>query len=197
MSILLNFQPIVEATEKAAGISSLQEINAAKAELVRIWLVPVTAALSLISTSIAIWTGILAYRLKAKAERRMRDASNAKIDVDLSKLFTDIGWVAHARDESAISEHLVQAAIGSPIVTNLIQQGQFDKARRLIEQLAVLHTPVGVASQNAAIQSLAVLGKKYDVLKEPARAALLSIKGFKPQEAQAALDLLESTGTAK
>jgi hypothetical protein len=87
----------------------------------------ITIILSLISTTIAICIGVGGYVLKVSAERRLQDSNRAEIDVKLSTLFTELGYVAHA-------------------------------------------------SQIAAIISLEELGNRYDILYEPAKAALNSLK---------------------
>ena len=70
------------------------------------------------------------------------------------------------------------------------QNPQVDQKKQKLEEACILNLPVGVASQNAAIMSIAVLGRRYEILIEPARAALESIRQFKPDEAKKALDLL-------
>lgn len=59
----------------------------------------ITIILSLISTTIAICIGVGGYVLKVLAERRSQDSNRAEIDVKLSTLFTDLGYVAHARSK--------------------------------------------------------------------------------------------------
>jgi hypothetical protein len=99
----------------------------------------ITIILSLISTTIAICIGVGGYVLKVSAERRLQDSNRAEIDVKLSTLFTELGYVAHARSK-------------------------------------ILGVEVGHASQIAAIISLEELGNRYDILYEPAKAALNSLK---------------------
>ena len=57
---------------------------------IREWLIPVSTALSLLSTAIAAWVGVLHYKLKAKGEQRLRESSQAEVDIRLSKIFSEL-----------------------------------------------------------------------------------------------------------
>jgi len=161
---------------------------------IREWLVPVSTAVTLLSTAIAAWVAVLNYRLKVKAEHRLRESTQAEVDTKLSKAFSDLMWIAHARSGSHASEKLIEGALNAHFVNaDYFRNPRADQKKQLLEEACILNLPVGVASQNAAIMSIAVLGRRYEILREPAQAALKSISEFKPNEARAAIDLLEKS----
>jgi hypothetical protein len=157
------------------------------------WIVPLSTAVSLLSTAIVAWVGVLQYRLKVKAEERLQESNRAEVDVRLSKLFAELMWLAHARAGSHVSEKCIEELFEKGMITKE-DLGDPDSLNRKIAAICILNLPVGVASQNAAITSLAVLGRRYAILREPARAGLNSLKSFKREEAERALAILDDTG---
>jgi hypothetical protein len=161
--------------------------------LVRDWLVPIATAISLISTAIAAWVGVLQYRVKVRAEDRLKQSSLAEMDTRLSKLFSELMWLAHARAGSHVSDTLLEQAIKKGLVPDTyFRDPDKDDLKRHIQESCILNLPVGSASQEAAIVSIAELGKRYEILREPARAALTSIAHFAKEPAEKALRILGS-----
>ena len=151
----------------------------AEMNVVQSWLQTV----SLLGGMIAAIVAAFRYRLKAKE-------SQMESDVKLAQLFTQLMSVAHARGESHLSEECVKSLFAQ----NLFSQKDpgDDSIRRKIESSCVITLPVGIASQDAAIASIGELGRRYDVLREPAREGLKALATFKPEQAQKALDRIES-----
>jgi hypothetical protein len=140
---------------------------------IRDWLLPVSTSVSLISTAIAAWVGILQYRLKVQAERRLKESSQAEVDTRLSKLFSELMWLAHGRAGSQVSDKLIEEAIKKGVITeDYFHDPQKQNIKRSVKDACILNLPVGIASQDAAIASIAQLGRRYEILHEPARAAL-------------------------
>jgi len=160
---------------------------------IRDWLVPISTAITLVSTAIAAWVAVLQYRLKVSAEGRLKQSSLAEMDTRLSKLFSELMWLAHARAGSHVSDTLLEQAIKKNLVPDTyFRDPHKDELKRHIEESCILNLPVGSASQEAAIVSIAELGKRYEILREPARAALTSIARFAKDPAEKALKILGS-----
>ena len=124
-----------------------------------------------------------------KSEERLQESTRSEIDARLSKLFAELMWLAHARGESQISEKCVEQLFEKGIIT----REDFDdpeSLRKKLEAACILTFPVGLASQDAAIASIAVLGRRHEILREPARTALNSLKSIKAKEAEEGLMLL-------
>lgn len=101
-------------------------------------------------------------------------------------------WVAHARAGTYTSEKCIENLFEKGIIT----KEDFRDITSLETKISIcqMNLPVGLASQNAAIASIAVLGRRYEILHEPARAALTSLISFKEEEAKMGLKLLEENG---
>ncbi len=157
------------------------------------WFVTLWTAIPLLSTAIAAWVGVLQYRVKVEAEKRLQESNRAEVDVRLSKLFAELMWLAHARAGSHVSEKCIEELFEKEMITKE-DMGDLDSLNKKIAATCILSLPVGVASQNAAITSLAVLGHRYEILREPAKTGLNSLKSFKEEEAERALTLLDDMG---
>jgi len=156
------------------------------------WIVPLSTAATLLSTAIAAWVGVLQYRLKVKAEKRLQESNRAEVDVRLSKLFIELMWLAHARAGSHVSEKCIEELFEKGMITKEDLGDLYSLNRKLAA--CIFDLPVSLASQNAAIASLAVLGNRYEILREPAREGLNSLKSFKKEETERALTLLNDIG---
>jgi len=148
------------------------------------WLV----AISIVSVAVSAWVAVGQYRVKVKGEQRLQESATSEIDTRMSKLFTELMWVAHARAGSQVSEKAVEGLFEKCVIT----ESDFRDLEKLNRKLqaCVIDLPVGLASQDAAIASIGVLGGRYEILREPAIAALNSLKSFKKEEAERALRLL-------
>jgi hypothetical protein len=98
-------------------------------------------------------------------------------------------WLAHARAGSHVSEKCVEELFEKEMITKEDFKDP-DSLGRKLEAACIFNLPVGLASQDAAIGSIAVLGRRYEILYEPAKAALNSLRSFKKKEAEEALALL-------
>jgi hypothetical protein len=113
---------------------------------------------------VAAALGVPEYRLKAKAQR-------ATLDVELSRLFAELVPIANGRGPPVLSE---------AVVDRLLAHG--DAPSSEIARRAMIHGVVGVPTQAAALLSLAVLGRDYPNLREPARAALHAMEFMEEHE---------------
>ena len=146
-------------------------------------------SVSIISAVVAAWVAVAEFGVKVLAEQRLQRSAASEIDIRMSKLFTELMWVAHARGGSVLSEKAVEGLFEKGAIT----QKDFEDVEELNKKLqaCVIKLPVGLASQDAAIASIAVLGHRYEILREPARAALNCLKSFKREQADKALTLLD------
>lgn len=144
------------------------------------WLIPVSGAIGILSSSVAAWAGVAGYRLKAKAEQRLAESATAEREINLLRLFTELMSIAHARGPSQLSERAVEALIAA---NPTAQPGA------LLER-AIVTMPIGVAAQDAAIASIGTLGMRHDFLRAPALQALDSLSSFKPDVVRKHLDAL-------
>ena len=155
-------------------------------------IVTLSPSFALLTAAIAAWVGVRQYTLNAKAERRLRESNQAEVDVRLSKLFVELMWLAHARAGSHVSEKCIEELFEKGMIT----KEDLGNPCVLNTKIAacILSLPVGLASQNAAIVSVGVLGRRYEILREPAREGLNSLGSFKKEEVKRALALLDDTG---
>jgi len=101
-------------------------------------------------------------------------------------------WLAHARAGSHVSEKCIEELFEKGMITKEDLGDLYSLNRKLAA--CIFDLPVSLASQNAAIASLAVLGNRYEILREPAREGLNSLKSFKKEETERALTLLNDIG---
>ena len=150
------------------------------------------SAVSLLITAIAAWRGVREYKLKVKAEKRLQRSSQAEVDVRLSRLFAEFMQLADGRGASYMSTECLEQLFENGLVT----KDDWKNPDGLREKLSAcaFHVPLGVGAQNAAICSLGVLGKRYDVLREMAEAGLdaLAVVKSKSREVAAARTILDS-----
>jgi len=153
------------------------------------WIIAITAAVGVLSTIVATWVTVCQYKLKAKAENRLQKSARAEVDVRLHKLFAELMSLAHARGPGYVSETCIKHLLETGMTT----EDDLSDSERLQKALktCTFSLPVGLASQNAALASIGVLGSRYDVLREPARTGLNSLKSFKPEQAEQALQGLD------
>ncbi len=140
--------------------------------IIQEWLRTGSIVISLISSAVVLWIGILNYRLRVLSEIRSQDSSRAEIDVKISKLFTELMWIAHGRAGSEISEKFIEEMFEKELIVGK----NAEEVNKEIKDTCILNLPVGLASQEAAIISLGVLGNRYEILKESARIALESLR---------------------
>jgi len=129
---------------------------------------------------------IFQYKVNSQAEERMREASQAEIDIRLSTAFTELMRVAIGRSTQQLSEKCVEKLFAHGIsqedsqqLKDFVSKNWGDDTninRKLVS--CVISFPVGEPSTSAAITSVAVLGNKYDILREPAREGLESLKKY-------------------
>jgi len=149
------------------------------------WLV----ALSIVSVAIPAWVAVWEYRLKVKGEQRLQESATSEIDTRISKLFAELMWLAHGRGGNLLSDKAVEGLFEKGLVTKK-DFGNVDQLQAKLQACVVI-LPVGTASQDAAIASIGVLGRRYEILREPARAALNCLRSFKQEQADKALMLLD------
>jgi hypothetical protein len=151
----------------------------------------VVVCLSIISATVAACVAVWEYRLKVEGEKRLQASAASEIDTRMSKLFAELMWLAHARGEGRISEKCVEKLFDEGVITK-DDFGNPGEVQRKLGACAI-NLPVGVASQDAAIASIWVLGLRYDILLEPAIAGLKSLKCIegKAEQIDGPLKLLE------
>jgi hypothetical protein len=147
----------------------------------------------LVLASIGTVGALVEYGVKVCAERRLQLSAASEVDTRVSKLFVELMWLAHARGEGCLSEKCVEKLFEEGAIT----KEDFGAPEKVREKLAscAINLPVGAASQDAAILSIGVLGRRYKILSEGAREGLNSLKDGIPQKAQQidkALALLDS-----
>jgi hypothetical protein len=132
---------------------------------------------------------LLEYAVKVWAEARLQLSAASEVDTRMSKLFVELMWLAEGRSGSQVSERCVDKLVEDKVIT----KKDFDDLATLKEKLGacVVTHPVGKATQDAAIVSVGVLGRRYRrILGKPAKEALEGLKVFKGPEAERALELL-------
>jgi hypothetical protein len=159
------------------------------------WLIPISASFTLFSVGISSWLAVKDYRLKLKAEERLRHSSQVEADIRLIKLFTEIMDIAHARRDHYLSEEVVKALFQQGIIT----KEDFDDPndlKKVSKKLmpAIITPPIGLAAQDAAMAAIYSLAKRNEILRDVAIQALESMKSFKPREAEKYLNMLKNDG---
>lgn len=122
--------------------------------LAAVTLTAVSIAAGVVAAVITAALSVPEYRLKAKAQR-------AALDVELARLFAELVPIANGRGPSVLSE---------AVVSRVLERGGIPAEE--IAQRAMIPGPVGTSTQAAALVSIAVLGREYRNLLEPAKAAL-------------------------
>lgn len=148
--------------------------------VIKEWLVPVSTFVTLITASIGGWKALKEYRLKVQAEIRLTRSSELEADIKLLKLFTEIMNIAHARGGYQVSEKAIEMLLSPETIKSLgLSAANVKKAINT----AIIHIPVGMAAQDAAISAIWVLGNRHETLKPVAIQALMSLTGFKEKVA--------------
>jgi hypothetical protein len=153
----------------------------------------IVVSIAILSAAVAGCVAVGEFGVKVWGEVRLQKGAACEIDIRMSKLFTELMWVAHARGGSHVSEK----AMESLFEKGMINESDCGDLKVLHDKLqaCVVNLPVGLASQTAAIASIAVLGHEYAILYEPALAALNTFKSsFEEEvirrEAEKALEIL-------
>jgi len=120
-----------------------------------------------------IWQILSSYVLKIQAETRLQKSSEAETDTKLLKLFAELVWTANGRAGSHVSDKCIELLFEKGFITKEDVASNAMKGK--IGDICIVSLPVGLASQEAAIISLAELGKRYKILFEPARVTLESL----------------------
>ncbi len=145
------------------------------------WLIPLSTFITLISTSAGVWISLKEYRLKLQSEIRLTESTQAEMDIRLLKLFTEITHIATGRkgDASTFSTEIVEKLFENNAIT-AEDFKNLDVLRSKIATAAFVEPVVGLSSRDAAFASIATLGIRHDVLREPAIQALESFKAWAP-----------------
>jgi len=137
------------------------------------WILTLSASISMISVAVGVWLSLREYRLKLQSERRQQRSAEIEAEIRLQTLFSELMKVANGRSGYQVSEKAVEF---------LLQNLKTDEddtniatLNRAIENLAILTLPVGSASQDAAVASIASLTVRYRELEEPGLRALESL----------------------
>lgn len=136
-------------------------------------LIPISKMFTLLSVSIGIIISIRQFRLKVKEEIRLSKSAQSENDVKLLALFSETIDIANGRKSHIISEKVIE----NLFCKDVIGQNDFSDIKNLENvknklEVATRVIPVGAASQSSAIAAIGVLGKKYEVLREPALKGL-------------------------
>jgi hypothetical protein len=130
-----------------------------------ILIIPITGAL------ISFWRKNIEQRLSIKK-------SQAEIDIQLLKHFTELMDLANGRGRSEMSEVAIEKFLtNSPVITayDTTNIDRRKEIREMIEDLSCFTMPVGQAAQHAAIAAIYVLATKHDTLKTPALQGLKAL----------------------
>jgi hypothetical protein len=167
-------QVISQLSEKSTVLS--EKPSNGSLEILNNLLIPILKIFTLLSISIGIIIAIRQYGLKVKEEIRLSKSAQSENDVKLLSLFSETIEIANGRKGHVISEKTIE----NLFIKDIIKQSDFINLANLADvnkKLAVATRviPIGAASQNSAIAAIGVLGKKYDVLREPALIGLNSL----------------------
>lgn len=137
------------------------------------WLIPISKMFTLLVVPTGIIISIRQFRLKVKEEIRLSKSAQSESDVKLLALFAETIDIANGRKSHIISEKVIESLFAKEI----IGQKDFSDMTKLKNvnsklEVATRVIPVGSASQSSAIAAIGVLGKKYDILREPALKGL-------------------------
>lgn len=154
------------------------------------FVVQIATAISLLATAVAAVVTLREYRLKVAAERRQQESAQAEIDVRLLQLFVETMRIAISRGDSHVSEKCIEQLFEREMITEQDLENPDEFLRKL--RACSFDVPTGAASQAAAIAAIAVLAKRYEILRQPARAGLESmLKTDGRPEAEKALAYLD------
>ncbi|MDX6650354.1 MAG: hypothetical protein QOJ97_2305 [Solirubrobacteraceae bacterium] len=115
-----------------------------------------------LGTGFGVVLAALEYRLNSKAKR-------AETDTELSRLFTELVPIANGYSVTTLPDAVATSLIEHGLITR-------DDVRAGVAGAhlsnAAISLPIGAATMAAALRSIAELGTRHDVLKEPARSAV-------------------------
>jgi hypothetical protein len=136
-------------------------------------LIPISKMVTLLSVSIGIIISIRQFRLKVKEEIRLSKSAQSENDVKLLALFAETIDIANGRKSHIISEKVIESLFTKDIIgqNDFSDIANLENVKKKLE-VATRVIPVGAASQSSAIAAIGVLGKKYEVLREPALKGL-------------------------
>lgn len=157
---------------------------------VKEWLIPISTCIGIVSTTVAVVMSVCLYRLKVKAEIRLKNSSRVEMDIQLLKLFTEIMNIAHARGEARISEKAIETLLTQETVNKFAGQGK--ELGEFLENAAILTLPVGAAAQDSAIAAIGILGLRHELLHSVSIQALESLSAIKPELANKYLTELKN-----
>lgn len=165
------------------------EVDTPPLDIINSLLVPVSTSITLLITAIGGWLSLREYRLKIKAEIRLKESAELESDIKLLKLITEVIDIAHGRGGTHVSEKAIEKILSPEIFTKL---GESINLAELLQDI-IIRIPVGFAAQDAAISAVWALGKKHPVITPVAIQALESINLFKSEVAAGYLEDLKTT----
>jgi hypothetical protein len=113
---------------------------------------------------ISSWLALRQFRLKLQSEK-------VEQDIKLTKTFSEIMNIANGRKDEILSEKYIEKLFEKGIIS----KDNYDKIIKTPD-FAIFTIPVGSAAQDAAIASIASLGKRHEVLKDSAIQGLESLR---------------------
>jgi hypothetical protein len=163
----------VTGSQSLAKVTTQSEEKPESEDIMNNLLIPISKIVALLSVSIGIIISIRQYRLKVKEEIRLSISAQSENDVKLLALFGETIDIANGRKSHIISEKVIESLFTKDIIgrKDFSDTTNLESVKKMIE-VATLVVPVGAASQSSAITAIGVLGKKYDVLREPALKGL-------------------------
>ena len=156
----------------------------------------ISKILVLLSASIGIVGALIQYRLKVKAEERLRNLAVLETDIKVSRLFSELISVANGYGKwSEPQEQIIVEAMR--IVPDEVKQEILMSDPSSFGRLASgasIPQSVSLSAQVAASESAANLAIRYPFLREPALMGLDVVAGFLPQARDAYDRLCEHYG---
>jgi hypothetical protein len=151
----------------------------------------ISKILVLVSASVGIVGALIQYRIKVKAEERLRYLAVLETDIKVSGLFSELVSIANGYGKwSEPQERLIDEVMH--IVPDEVKQNMIMNDPRSLGRIAggaSVPQPVSLSAQLAASESAANLAIQYPFLLEPALTSLDVVVGFMPQ-AEGAYDRL-------
>jgi hypothetical protein len=175
----------VEVLVKQDGGQSEKSI----AEQIRDWLTPVSTFLSVLAVAYGVIQSLKEYRLKLRAEMRLADSTTVEMNIKLMQSFTELLAIAHARKNSYLSEKTVEKMFDKSLFTKE-ELANPDLLRKKIQSAAILNVACGEAEQSAFVAAITELALRHQILENPTKQALETMKSFLPDLAQKYLDEL-------
>jgi hypothetical protein len=130
------------------------------------------------------------YRLKTRAEVRLKELAQVEMEVKLLTLFTELMSIAEQRKSYHVSEKAIEVLLERESSSPTQELSQ-DRIQELLSA-ALIVLPVGNAAQDAAIAAIGGLGERHAFLRGVAVRSLEAIMIFKPGSAKPLLDRLRA-----